>query len=286
MVGAAEDVAASTPNTSAHDARLGSIDVGAVQRFLAAARAAGVEHEVRSHEPERQGSRPAAGPRGGTRHLAAIWGAPLHEVGRATLFSADGAAALVVVPADRKVSAPRLAAVLGAATLRVLRGDRGVGRLGWPPLPGEPGALPALPALFGARGYVEELVLHSPHLVIALGGGRSVRLRPDDYVRLTGARVARFAGSTRLLPDGGMRDESGPGSPARALAPPPVQGAGPQVQAARGIPAGAPAPPPAPGARPEPSERAGPGCPDQPPVRGAGTVWGPGTSSALELRRR
>jgi hypothetical protein len=187
------------------------IDPEAPAALLRAVRAAGVEHEVRTHEPARH-----------ARHLAAIWGVPLPEAGRATLFYApgarhaggaapppgpppgpppDGALAvpvLVLVPADRKIGAPRLRDFLGAAELRVLRADRGVGRVGWRGLPGEPGALPAVPGLFRARLLVDPLVFERPRLVLTLEPGRSLAIAPADYVRLTGGVTADVAGRTLL----------------------------------------------------------------------------------------
>lgn len=186
------------------DAGLLAVDTAAVERFLAALRVASVSHVVRTHEPARH-----------ARHLASIWQVPLSHAGRATLFSADGAPALALVPADRKVSAPLFSSVLAATVLRVLRGDRGVGRLGWRGLPEPAGALSAVPGLYGARLYVEEQVLAKPELVVALDPGRSVRLRPDSYVAVGGGTVARFAGTTRLLPEGGMIDEGSNSSGAR-----------------------------------------------------------------------
>jgi prolyl-tRNA editing enzyme YbaK/EbsC (Cys-tRNA(Pro) deacylase) len=176
---------------------LASADAAAPARLLDLVKTAGVAHELREHEPARH-----------ARHLASLWGAALPEAGRATLFYADGRGVLVVVPADRKVSAPLLREVLGAGELRVLRGDRGVGRLGWHNLDGLAGALPAVPALYGAPLYVDERVMALPRLIVALTTTRSVALAPDDYVRITGGTVARFTGATRLLPEGGMVRES------------------------------------------------------------------------------
>ena len=176
--------------------RLRRVFPPAAAQFLRDLAAGGAPHELRTHEPARH-----------ARHLASIWGVPLGQVGRATLFYADGESVLVLVPADRKVGAPRLRDLTGAADLRVLRGDRGVGRVGWAGLDGDPGALPAVPVLYGARCLVERLVLEHGRLVIPLAPGQSVALAPSDYVRLTGARVGRVAGTTRLLPEGGMVDD-------------------------------------------------------------------------------
>jgi prolyl-tRNA editing enzyme YbaK/EbsC (Cys-tRNA(Pro) deacylase) len=172
---------------------LSAVDSAAPARLLEAVRRAGLRHDLRDHEPARH-----------ARHLAALWGAALPDATRATLFYADGRAVLVAVPADRKVSAPLLRQVLGAQELRVLRGDRGVGRLGWHNLPGPPGAVPSVPALFDAPLYLDERLVARPHVIIALSPERSLRLSTAEYVRLTGASVARFTGPTRLLPEGGM----------------------------------------------------------------------------------
>jgi prolyl-tRNA editing enzyme YbaK/EbsC (Cys-tRNA(Pro) deacylase) len=165
-------------------------------RFLERLAAAAVPHELRTHEPPRH-----------ARHLAALWQRPLPEAGRATLFYADGGSVLAIVPADRKVSAPRLRLVLGKADLRVLRADRGTGRIGWTNMPEPAGALPGLPGLYDAPGYVDERVTLLPWVIVALLRGRSVSLSPQNLVRITGARVASFTGTTRLLPEGGMEDE-------------------------------------------------------------------------------
>lgn len=178
--------------------RLSEVDESAIEAFLRRLEAAGVEHEVRGHEPARH-----------ARHLASLCGVALHEAARATLFYSDGAAVLGVVPADRKVSAPVLRALLGVADLRVLRGDRGVGRVGWANLPGAAGVLPAVPGLFRASCVVDARLTMdgTPKLVFALDPGRSVRISAADYVRAAGARIERFTGTTRLLPEGGMVDD-------------------------------------------------------------------------------
>lgn len=162
-----------------------AVDAGVTERFLDSL--AAVPHELRRHEPVRH-----------ARHLASLWNVPLGGAGRATLFFADGAAVLVLVPADRKVSAPTLRSLLAADELRVLRADRGVGRIGWAGLAGPPGALPAVPALFGAAMLVDELALAPQQIVLSVDAGRSIALAPHDYVALVSARVVRIAGTTKL----------------------------------------------------------------------------------------
>lgn len=182
-------------------AALRHVDVAAADRLLQALDHHGIAYERRRHEVPRH-----------ARHLAALWGVPLNETGRATLLKAGDQAVLALVPADRKISAPRLRHLLGVAELRVLRGDRGVGRLGWQGLPEPAGALPAVPEMFGASGLVERLVLQAPRLIVALGGAYSIALAPADFVQATHATVASFAGTTRLLPEGGMLEDPPPAS--------------------------------------------------------------------------
>jgi prolyl-tRNA editing enzyme YbaK/EbsC (Cys-tRNA(Pro) deacylase) len=168
------------------------VDLAAPAALLRAVRDAGVAHEVRTHQPARH-----------ARHLAELWGLPLPEAGRATLFFAATAGAsqrplLVLVPADRKIGAPRLRQRLGADELRVLRADRSVGRVGWAGLPGAPGALPAVPGLFYARGLIDEAVFERPRVVLTLEPGCSLALAPRDYQRLAGAERGDVSGRTRL----------------------------------------------------------------------------------------
>ena len=193
----------SAASTAAADAALAlklapflTVDAGAPARFLAALPS--VPHELRHHEPARH-----------ARHLASLWNVHLAEAGRATLFYADSAPTLVLVPADRKISAPTLRTLLGAEELRVLRADRGVGRIGWTNLNGPPGALPALPALFTATMLVDELALAPQRLVLSIDAGCSVALAPADYITLVTARVVNVAGRTEL-PDR-LTDHLGPG---------------------------------------------------------------------------
>jgi prolyl-tRNA editing enzyme YbaK/EbsC (Cys-tRNA(Pro) deacylase) len=174
-------------------ASLHYVDAEAPAQFAARVAATGIGYELREHEHTRH-----------ARHLAAVWGLPLPAAGRATLFQAGARAVLVLMPADRKVSAPRLRDALQTEELRVLRGDRGVGRLGWNGLPGLPGPLPAVPALFAAASLVDSRVLAQSRIVVALDPQRSIALAPADYIRLCGSMVRSVAGRTRLLPEGGM----------------------------------------------------------------------------------
>ena len=192
------------------------VDPAAPELLLRRLSDGGEPSQLRTHEPARH-----------ARHLAALWSLPLDEAIRATLFYAapqppldasppreppPPASApadppppvLVLVPADRKIAAPRLRELLDAAELRVLRADRGVGRVGWRGLPGAPGALPAVPGLYGARLLVDALVLRHPRVVLTLEPGRSLSLSPQALLRLAGGQVVSTAGRTRLLPEGGM----------------------------------------------------------------------------------
>ena len=166
------------------------------EAFLAWVRAAGEPHVVREHPPVRH-----------ARHLAASWGMALGDAVRATLFDADGATVLVAVPADRKIDAPRLRVALGVARVAVLRADRGVGRLGWVNLPGDPGALPGLPGPFGAHLFVDPEVLDRDEVVVAFSPTSSVRVGPGAYLAATGGTRLACVGITRLLPEGGSVED-------------------------------------------------------------------------------
>jgi hypothetical protein len=64
-----------------------------------------------------------------------------------------------------------------------------------------------VPELFGAAAIADDLLLDRHRLVIALDTSRSIQLPPSHFVRVTGAHVGRFAGTTRLLPAGGMVED-------------------------------------------------------------------------------
>jgi prolyl-tRNA editing enzyme YbaK/EbsC (Cys-tRNA(Pro) deacylase) len=176
-------------------AALGSLE-NARDTFLTTLRDAGEAHQVRHYGGVRH-----------ARHLASLWGRPLTSTVRATLFDAEGACVLVAVPADRKIEAPRLRKVLGVAQLVVLRADRGVGRLGWVNLPGNPGTVPGLPQPFGARLIVEGELLALEDVVVPLTPTTSVRVTPVAYLTAVGGEAVQCVGRTRLLPEGGAIDD-------------------------------------------------------------------------------
>ncbi|HAH15762.1 MAG TPA: hypothetical protein DCL45_06980, partial [Chloroflexi bacterium] len=168
----------------------------AVTRLLDLVSTSRIDFETRSHPEPRH-----------ARHLASIWEVGLSATVRATLMSMDGRPVLVAVPADRKIDALGVRARTGASTISVLRGDRGVGRVGWEGMEGQPGALPCVPEMFGASLLIDPELTDAGPIVVGLGGGQSLRCDGMQFAEALGARVIRCVGRTRLLPQGGMVDD-------------------------------------------------------------------------------
>ncbi len=168
----------------------------AVTRLLDLISTSHIDFETRSHPEPRH-----------ARHLASIWEVGLSATVRATLMSMDGRPVLVAVPADRKIDALGVRVRTGASTISVLRGDRGVGRVGWEGMEGQPGALPCVPEMFGASLLIDPEVTDAGPIVVGLGGGQSLRCDGVQFAEALGATVIRCVGRTRLLPQGGMVDD-------------------------------------------------------------------------------
>ncbi|MSQ44169.1 MAG: hypothetical protein EXR45_08185 [Chloroflexi bacterium] len=168
----------------------------AVTRFLDLMAVRHIEFEMRTHHEARH-----------ARHLASMWEVGLSATVRATLMAMDGSPVLFAVPADRKIDAPGVRARMGVVAISVLRGDRGVGRVGWEGMEGHPGALPCLPDMFGASLMIDPELTGSGPIVIGLGGGQSIRCDGTRLAEACGGTVIRCVGRTRLLPEGGMVDD-------------------------------------------------------------------------------
>ncbi len=165
----------------------------AVTRLLDLMASRHIGFEMRTHHEARH-----------ARHLSSMWEVALSTTVRATLMAIDGSPVLVAVPADRKIDAPGVRARIGAVAIAVLRGDRGVGLLGWVGMEGQPGALPCLPGMFGASLMIDPELTGSGPIVVGLGGGQSFRCDGTLFAEACGGTVIRCVGRTRLLPEGGM----------------------------------------------------------------------------------
>ena len=165
----------------------------AVTRLLDLLTKGRIEFEMRTHPVPRH-----------ARHLASMWEAGLSATVRATLMSMDGRPVLVAVPADRKIDVPAVRARTGASGVSVLRGDRGIGLIGWEGMEGQPGALPCLPEMFDAHLLFDQELTEAGPIAVGLGGGQSIRCDGRQLADELGATVFRCVGRTRLLPQGGM----------------------------------------------------------------------------------
>lgn len=151
----------------------------ALDRFLEAAHAVGVEPQVRRF-PE--GTKTA-------EDAARAVGCPLGAIVKSLVFMADDAAILALTSGSNRADTAALATLAGATEVRraspeEARTATGFAVGGTPPF-GHPGRL---------RTFVDEDLLGYPEVWMAAGRPDTVfPLPPTDLVRLCGGRVAVFA---------------------------------------------------------------------------------------------
>jgi prolyl-tRNA editing enzyme YbaK/EbsC (Cys-tRNA(Pro) deacylase) len=151
----------------------------ALERFLEAARAVGVEPEVRRF-PE--GTKTA-------EDAARAVGCALGAIVKSLVFMADGRAILALTSGSNRADTAVLATLAGAATVRraspeEARTATGFAVGGTPPF-GHPDRL---------RTFVDEDLLGYPEVWMAAGRPDTVFPLPSaDLVRLSGGQVATFA---------------------------------------------------------------------------------------------
>ena len=149
----------------------------AVTAWLAAA---GVPFRVLEHAPVRTSA-----------EAAAVRGTPLEAGAKALVVRADNRPVHIVLPADRRIDNARLRALLGTRRLRFVTPDELLTLTGC-----APGAVPPLGNLFGLEVLVDEELTRGTEIAFNAGSRAvSITMRCADFIRLAGARIARFAQS-------------------------------------------------------------------------------------------
>lgn len=140
-------------------------------------REAGVPYDVLVHAPVFT-----------SEEAARARGTPLDAGAKALVVRAEDRHVHLVLPADRRVDNARLRAILGTRKLRFVT-------------PGElealtgcrPGAVPPFGHLFGLSVLLDERLTACERVSFNAGSHtRSITMRGEDLVRLSGARVCRF----------------------------------------------------------------------------------------------
>jgi prolyl-tRNA editing enzyme YbaK/EbsC (Cys-tRNA(Pro) deacylase) len=148
------------------------------ERLVAWLTAGGVPFQVLHHPPVHT-----------SREAAAARGTALEAGAKALVIRADDRPVHLVLPADRRVDNARLRALLDARRLRFVTPDELLALTGCPP-----GAVPPFGNLFGLDVLVDEELTRVDEIVFNAGSRAvSVTMRCADFLRLAGARVARFA---------------------------------------------------------------------------------------------
>ena len=148
------------------------------ERLVAWLTAAGVPFQVFHHSPVRTSA-----------EAAAVRGTALEAGAKALVIRADDRPLHLVLPADLRVDNARLRALLNARRVRFVTADELLALTGC-----APGAVPPFGNLFGLEVLVEEELTRLDEIAFNAGSREvSVTMRGADFVRLAGARIARFA---------------------------------------------------------------------------------------------
>jgi Ala-tRNA(Pro) deacylase len=141
---------------------------------------AGVPFRVLEHAPVRTSA-----------EAAAVRGTPLEAGAKALVVRADDRPVHIVLPADRRIDNARLRALLGTRRLRFVTPDELLTLTGC-----APGAVPPFGNLFGLEVLVDEELTRGNEIAFNAGSRDvSITMRCADFIRLAGARIARFAQS-------------------------------------------------------------------------------------------
>ncbi len=141
-------------------------------------REAGVAFEVLEHAPVFTSD-----------EAARVRGTPPEAGAKALVVRAEDRYVHVVLPGDRKVDNTRLRAILGVRNVRFATPDELLSLTGC-----VPGAVPPFGNLFGLPVLCDEALTRCEHIAFNAGSNAvSMTMRSDDFVRLSGALVCRFA---------------------------------------------------------------------------------------------
>jgi len=116
-------------------------------------------------------------------------GTPLEAGAKALVVRAEDRYVHLVLPGHRRVDNARLRASLGTRKLRFATPEELLALTGCPP-----GAVPPFGNLFGLPVLLDEELTRCEEIAFNAGSNAvSITMRCEDFVRLSGARVCRFA---------------------------------------------------------------------------------------------
>ncbi len=148
------------------------------ERLLAWLREAGVPFTLLEHEPVRT-----------SEEAARVRGTRLEEGAKALVVRADDRYAHIVLPANLRTDNAALRALLGTRKIRFATTEELLEVTGC-----EPGAVPPFGTLFDLPVLVDERLSANDEISFNAGSTSvSIRMRCEDFVRLSGATVGRFA---------------------------------------------------------------------------------------------
>lgn len=148
------------------------------ERLEALLQVAGVEYQRLEHAPVFT-----------SEEAARVRGTPPEAGAKALVVRADERHAHLVLPGDRKVDNGRVRVLLGTRKVRFVSAEELRELTGC-----VPGAVPPFGNLFGLPVLVEEALTRCEQIAFNAGSNSiSILMRCDDFLRLSGARVERFA---------------------------------------------------------------------------------------------
>jgi prolyl-tRNA editing enzyme YbaK/EbsC (Cys-tRNA(Pro) deacylase) len=151
---------------------------GAIDRFVEAARAAGLDPEVRRFP---QGTKTA-------QDAARAIGCEVGQIVKSLIFMADGGAVLALTSGANRVDEALLAEAAGADDVRRASPEEARAATGF-----AVGGTPPFGHVDHVRAFCDEALLGYDQVWAAAGTPDAVfPLRPQDLVRISGATVERF----------------------------------------------------------------------------------------------